>query len=112
MQVLPLDQAITEDEQVTFWQPRVMKHRMPLGGEQFAVHEVYFDGRDGHIKFYSKDAMSPRETSVDRLKSKLLELLDHDEDEFAPGDLGFMHHKDDIRFWLEFIDFPPFVYDD
>lgn len=107
---MPDDQEGDETQIRDYWQPRVMKHNISGHGE-YAIHEVYFNGRDGSVKYYSQHAFSPRVSSIEELKKAIIALLDQDTDIFIVGDLQFDHHREDIEDWLEYIDFPPFDYD-
>jgi len=106
----------TDKEQIMhgdihYWQPRVMRHSTNLKKEEYAIHEVYFNINDEVIT-YTCDALSSREASVELLKTELIKLRDYSTDEIILGDYGYIYDKEDIVFWLEFIDKPVIDFDD
>lgn len=94
-----------ETPSVSYFQPRIMAHRR-ADGKEYAIHDVYFN-ENGHIEGYTVQARSPRETSIEKLRQNLMALMNQDAEEFILGDLGYSYSKDDIQFWLEFIEYPP-----
>jgi hypothetical protein len=97
------------DEENSYWNPRVMRHREGETGDQYAIHEVYFDDHD-IIEGYTADALSPLMPSVSELKAFLVDCLKQDKEEFVMGDLQYTYEKEDLEFWLEYIDAVPIDY--
>jgi hypothetical protein len=98
------------DKGISYWQPRVMRHREGESGDQYAIHEVYFDDQDA-VETYTEDALSPRMPSVSELKAFLVDCLKQDKEKFVMGDLQYTYEKEDLEFWLEFIDAASIDYD-
>ena len=97
-----------EDNHIAYWEPRIMRHT-ETNPPEYAVHEVYFDA-EGRVIAYTDQAISPRAASIEELKRQLFVLIQRTEDTFPLGDLQYIHHKDDILFWLEHIDKQPIDY--
>ncbi len=100
------------DEQPrNYWQPRVMHHRSKDDEDFFAIHEVYFTA-GGDIDGYTQSALSPKEKSVQSLKTRLIDILDQNEDGIALGDAGYVYYKEEIELWLKHIQDPVIEYDE
>ncbi len=98
------------DEQPrSYWQPRVMHHKSKDNEEYFAIHEVYFT-EDGDIDGYTENALSPKEKSVQSLKTRLSTILDQSEGEITLGDAGYGYDEEDIELWLKHIQDPVIEY--
>ena len=97
------------NKEINYWQPRVMRHIGGRKGDEYAIHEVYFD-KDDNVVTYTSDALSPLETSVINLKNILLKCLNQVSDEIALGDSQYPYSRKDIEFWLSFIDESPIDY--
>ena len=99
----------TKHDEDSYWQPRVMRHVRDTGEEEFAIHEVYFTAQ-GDITGYTDDALSMREPTVEKLREKIVQLLQESPDGEVIGDLSYTYHEDDIQLWLSHIDDPVIDY--
>lgn len=98
------------DERDSYWEPRVMRHHYEDGSEEYAIHEVYFDG-NGNVKRYTQDALSPRGPSLDELRDSLVCLIEENAEEVTAGDLGYFYHRTYIEEWIRCLDDPVVDYD-
>lgn len=65
---------IALERETRYSEPRVLLHRTPDGTEEYAIHEVYFNGFGVAID-WTDDALSPRAPSIQDLREELLRLL-------------------------------------
>ena len=86
----------------TFWQPRVMRHFLPGGGHQFAIHEAYF-AKDGVVQGYTEHALSARMPSVEELEAWIRSVLPEAASGVVCGDLGYTYDPEDLSHWLEYV---------
>ncbi|MBW3625292.1 MAG: DUF2321 domain-containing protein [Armatimonadetes bacterium] len=94
----PWDGKNLQTELFSYCEPRIMRRRTEAG-EEFAIHEVYFDGK-GTIIGYTEDALSPREPTVERLKESLLRLMERRGEPITSGDLQYTYDSEDVKEWL------------
>jgi hypothetical protein len=96
--------------EIAYWQPRVMRHTLPDGRTEYAVHDVYF-GRDGGVVTYTEHARSARKGSVAELEAWIRSAIAEGQAEVVCGDLGYTHMAEDhLTHWLEHIHDPPIDY--
>jgi hypothetical protein len=96
--------------EIAYWQPRVIRHPLPDGSAEYAVHDVYF-GKDGDVITYTEHARSARKGSVAELESWIRSVLSEGKMEVVCGDLGYTHTIDEhLSHWLEHIHDPPIDY--
>jgi hypothetical protein len=105
----PLEASSPSDEGDSYWEPRVMRHHTAEGGQEYAIHEVYFDN-GGNVNGYTTDALSPREPSIERLRATLVRLLDQGAEEITCGDLGYTYDRGAVEDWLTSLDDPSLDY--
>lgn len=98
-------------EDLTYWRPQVMRHRLPNGRFEYAVHEVYFSA-DGSVVTDTVDALSERKGSVEELAAWLLGKLPEAEEGIVCGDLEYTYGDEDLTLWLAHIHDPPIDDDD
>src|SRR4051794_24034661 len=95
----------------TFWQPRVMRHSRPSGGQEYAIHEVYF-AKDGVVQCYTEHALSARLPSVEELEAWTRSVLPEGESGVVCGDLGYTYDAEDLIHWLEYVRESPIEYEE
>ncbi len=96
--------------EIAYWQPRVMRHILPNGASEYAVHDVYF-GKDGGIVTYTEHARSARKGSVADLEAWIRSVLSAGAQEVICGDLGYTHTaQEHLSHWLEHLHDPPLDY--
>lgn len=93
-------------KEIEYWRPRVMRHPGGKEGDTYAIHEVYYDEADTVVT-YTEDALTPKEKSVTDLKIYLLGCLAQENEEYVMGDSQYTYTKEDIEFWLRYIDESP-----
>lgn len=93
----------------THWEPRVMRHRLPSGREEYAIHEVYFEG--GIPSGCTKDALSPRAPTIGALRDRLRHLIACGSREFVLGDRGLRYDRASLQSWLVTLEQEPIDYD-
>src|SRR5262245_45167317 len=96
---------------LTFWRPQVMRHSLPGGENEYAIHEVYF-AKDGVVHSYTEDALSPRMASVDELDAWIRSVLPEAESGVTCGELGHTYDAEDLTLWLEHVRDQPIDYDE
>ena len=79
--------------------PRIVRHLLPTGRIEFAIHEVYHRP-DGSIDGVTAHALSIRCPSVDELRSWIQDRILIGED-IVCGDLGYRQTIDDLKWWDE-----------
>lgn len=97
-------------DNIAYFEPRVMRHRKETGEEEYAVHDVYFSD-DGRVLRYTRDALSPREPTVEQLRAALVRFLAEGEDAITTGDLNYTYDREDVEDWLKSLEAPPIDYD-
>ena len=95
---------------LTFWQPRVLRHRLPDGSAEYAIHEVYFT-KDGSVVTCTEDALSDRRSSVADMESWIRLVLSEGKVEIVCGDLGYTYDEENLGHWLLHVHEPPIDYD-
>jgi hypothetical protein len=94
------------DSEIAYFETRVIRHRTDAGTEEYAIHEVYY-GKEGEIITHTLEALSPRRSSLEELKSALITLLEEGGGEITTGDLNYSYPREYIEDWLCCIDDPP-----
>ncbi len=84
----------------SYFEPRVVRHRLDDGSEEFAVHDVYFRS-SGRIEGMTIHARSVRCGSVAGLHDWILNQISANVESVVCGDLGYEHTIDDLKWWLQ-----------
>ena len=84
--------------------PRIIRHLLPKGMVEFAIHEVYHKP-DGSIDGITVHARSVRCRSVKELRQWIHDSITRGED-IVCGDLGYQHTIDELRWWSENAELP------
>ncbi len=90
-------------DKIAYWEPRVMSTLADGMWTDCAVHEVYFNAVHQPVA-WTRDALSPRASSVQELRDRLRALLQQDNDEVACGDQGYTYPKTRVLEWLLSLD--------
>jgi hypothetical protein len=96
-------------DELSYWEPRVMRHREHDGTEEYAIHEVYFNTNQEAV-MWTEDSLSAREPSLERLRDALERLLKSGHDEVTTGDLGYTYDREYIQEWLDSLSQPVLDY--
>lgn len=99
------------EDDIDYFQPRVMRHLTLDGEVEYAIHDVYFNRR-GEVVLWTDAARSDRASSVAALKQKILDLVQSGVDEAVCGDIGYAHLRSHFEHWLEHIDDDVIPYED
>lgn len=95
-----MDAETMDENEIHYWEPRVMRHVNEDGSIEFGIHDVYFN-KENQVITYSTECLSPRYPTITELKARLPDLLPNLGSEITCGELDYAYSREDIEDWIE-----------